>query len=109
MTKILLRNSDAVTTDLCPTCGQAMASPERDPVADKFAELTAACRERDVRVTLDGFVCEATAAQLIGVEPATLRNWRGQHAPLAFRRLGGPRGRVWYPLREIARFLVEPS
>jgi hypothetical protein len=71
------------------------------------ALLKHAARERNFLVSGDGYVCESAAASLIGVEVGTVRNWRGQHAPLRYRRLGGPRGRVWYPLTEIARLLLE--
>jgi hypothetical protein len=76
-------------------------------IAERVALLEQAARERGFLVSGDGFVCEAAAASLIGIEAGTLRNWRCQHEPLRYRRLGGPRGRVWYPLTEIARLLVE--
>jgi hypothetical protein len=78
-----------------------------EQIADRVALLELVARERGFLISGDGYVCEAAAASLIGIETGTLRNWRGQHEPLRYRRLGGPRGRVWYPLTEIARLLVE--
>jgi hypothetical protein len=76
-------------------------------IADRVALLERVARERGFLISGDGYICEAGAASLIGVETGTIRNWRGQHEPLRYRRLGGPRGRIWYPLAEIARLLVE--
>jgi hypothetical protein len=78
-----------------------------DRIAGCVVILERAARERGFLISGDGYICEAGAASLIGIETGTLRNWRGQHEPLRYRRLGGPRGRVWYPLAEIARLLVE--
>ena len=55
----------------------------------------------------DGWVDERTAALLLERVPGTLRNWRAGHQPLAYRRIGGPRGRVMYNLQELARHLLE--
>ena len=86
---------------------RAESLPDRDPVDDRAALLVALARDAGLAVTLDGHVDEATAALLLGRSANTLRNWRGLHRPLAFRQLGGRRGRVTYAVRELARFLLD--
>jgi hypothetical protein len=86
---------------LCPACGQPLPV---DPVESRTDALRAACLELGLFVTWDDFVSERTAARMLGREPATLRNWRGLHRPLRFRKLSG---RVEYPLAELARLLIE--
>jgi hypothetical protein len=73
----------------------------------RITQLERAARDLGFAVTVDGHVDERAAAALLNRSPGTLRNWRSQHRPLMFRRLGGSRGRVTYPLTELARFLIE--
>ena len=62
------------------------------------------CRRHGRAVTLSGMVTTDVAAELLNMAGATLRNWRTASL--------GPRwvyirGRVWYPLEEIACWLNE--
>ena len=59
-------------------------------------------RENGRSITPDGFVDEAAAAELVGRSPHTLRRWRAEHRPIAFRLV---HGRVQYSLEEIAAYL----
>ncbi|MBZ9604268.1 hypothetical protein [Phyllobacterium chamaecytisi] len=65
--------------------------------------LRESCRDRNIPISGDGYVREADAARLVNRSAHTLRNWRQQHCPLAFRRLGN---RVEYSLDVISEFLV---
>lgn len=87
-------------TCTCPTCGQPLPADSVEQMVDRLREV---CRERGAFVSWDGHVSERTAAALLGREPGTLRNWRGQHRPLAFRKL---HGRVQYGLADLARLLL---
>ena len=69
-----------------------------------LAQLTAAAIERGHRVTGDGYVTEAAAADLLGKAPKTLAGWRSTHEPIPWRRGAG--GRVEYGLADLAAFLV---
>lgn len=84
----------------CPNCGQVLP---RDPVDEMLERLREACQVRGLFVTWDDHVTERIAAELLGREMGTLRNWRSQHRPLKFRKLNG---RIEYPLSELARMLV---
>jgi hypothetical protein len=81
--------------------GSVTQPPE--PVAAKVEELKTACRELAIMVSWDSHVTEPAAAQLLGKAPTTLRNWRDQHRPLPFRKLGG---RVQYDLADLAAYIV---
>jgi len=76
-------------------------------VEDRVRVLERAAIARGYLVSGDQYVSETCAAELIGVEVNTLRGWRYGSRPLPFRRLGGARGRVWYGLHALARFLIE--
>lgn len=69
-----------------------------------LAQLTAAAIERGHRVTGDGYVTEAAAADLLGKAPKTLSGWRAAHEPIPWRRGAG--GRVEYALADLAAFLA---
>ena len=69
-----------------------------------LAQLTAAAIERGHRVTGDGYVTEAAAADLLGKAPKTLGGWRAAHEPIPWRRGAG--GRVEYALTDLAAFLA---
>lgn len=88
-------------TCVCPACGQLLPA---DPVEVRVDALRSACQQTGWFVSWDGYVTERTAARLLGREPGTLRNWRGMHRPLRFRKLSG---RIEYPLSELARLLLE--
>ena len=74
-----------------------------EPNFGKLDQLRAACRDLQIPVSVDGFVLERDAAQLIGKAPHTLKNWRDQRRPIPFRKLGG---RIQYDLAELAAFLA---
>jgi hypothetical protein len=72
--------------------------------AELVAQIERFCRDNGLPVSWDGFINESTAARLLDRAPGTLRNWRGQHRPLTYRRL---RGQVKYSLQNIAWVLIE--
>jgi hypothetical protein len=65
-------------------------------------QARSADRDLAILVTWDGHVIERDAARLLGKAPHTLKNWRDQHQPLPFRKLGG---RVQYDLADLAGFI----
>jgi len=52
------------------------------------------------------FVPAREAAARIGVQPHTLATWRMRGCGPRYTRLGGPRGRVLYPVDELERWLA---
>ena len=70
-----------------------------------LAALRSWCREAKVAPTGDGRVGEETAAQLIGISPDTLANWRSEGKAPEHFRIGGPGYRVSYELRTIAAWI----
>jgi hypothetical protein len=63
------------------------------------------CRDAGKWVSpVDDRVDENTAAELLGVSPFTLRNWRSARTSLPFVRV---RGRISYQLRNLALMIVE--
>jgi hypothetical protein len=90
----------------CPRCGNHLTT-----AADEIGELIVAmrrwCADNDRWISFDGRVNEAEAAELIGRDPATLRNWRASNAsPVPFVRSGSGRGRVTYLLLDLATHLL---
>lgn len=83
--------------EICLCCGQLL--PGDRVTAEQLAE---ACRRAGLRVTPDGRISEAAAADLLGLAPGTVRNWRSQHRPLAYVRIGG---RVTYRLETLAALI----
>jgi hypothetical protein len=93
-----------------------MAGKSHDPRGESMADGAAvesralamadAARSAGHIVSLDGHVSEDAAADLLGVSPHTIKNWRCA-GRLAHRQLGGRRGRVQYALTELARFAIE--
>ena len=96
---------------------QASAAPAGNPREDNRAAVTAAEIEAlatrlraDLEaqgrlVSVVGNVRPGVAAAVLGVQPATLKKWRS---------IGrGPRycalGRVWYPLRDLAEFILRST
>lgn len=84
-----------------------MTGTHHDGLAELVAKLEQIARDAGCVVLRDGWVDERTAALLLERVPGTLRNWRAGRQPLAYRRIGGPRGRVTYNLQELARHLLE--
>lgn len=73
----------------------AMRDIERNIKADKPHALS-----------LGGQVASKTAAKVIGVSQSTLKDWRSKEkGPCYVRR----NDRVWYPLRDLARYLETDS
>ena len=66
--------------------------------------LRAACIERGILVSGDGFIRESDAARLLSRAPVTLRNWRYCEKPLPFRMFAG---RIEYSIEALANFLIE--
>ncbi len=79
------------------------AVPAQDAVAMKERELRVACRDRGLPLTGDDHVLEADAAVLLRRSAKTLRNWRAENRPLAFRKRAG---RIEYALQTLAQHLV---
>lgn len=77
-----------------------------DPLAETEAMLRRCAEDRGFRITPDGHVSEAAAAELLGRAYNTVRNWRSQHRPLPFRRF---LGRIEYSLADLARFTIEAA
>lgn len=90
-----------MTHDRCPQCGFDLRAP-----IDRVAQLRALCEANDIAVTLAGLVDERDAARLLGKQPGTLRRWRETGREIPHRRIGGPRGRVYYSLEELAKALA---
>lgn len=85
----------------CPTCRcQAHAL---DPVEVKLLELQKLCKTNGVQVSYDGSVSELSVAKLLNRQTKTIRNWRYADQPMLYRKI---RGRVTYPLKEVAALLV---
>jgi hypothetical protein len=80
------------------------ATDDAARVDEIVRSLEQAARQLGFAVTIDGHVSEAGAAVLLDRQPTTLRHWRAGARPLAYRRLGGARGRITYSLRTIATY-----
>ena len=65
-----------------------------------------------LRVSLDGRVTSETAAEILGISPGTLRNWRSGKLPPGFPQPFDIGGRIWYRLRELLEWIdaqrIEP-
>ena len=85
---------------LLGTADDLVIAPAPDPVAD----LRSACADLGIRVSHDGYVDEAGAAELLGKSKSTLRNWRTQHAPIPHRRF---LAKIEYSLADIADFIAD--
>lgn len=72
--------------------------------AEKAKQLLQRCREKNYRVSDDGYVSTRVAAKLIGYSHFTLRNWRAGADQLPHRK---PFGRHQYSLYRLAQFLLE--
>jgi len=57
------------------------------------------------RVSLDGRITSETAAELLGISPGTLRNWRSGKLPPGFPQPFDVGGRIWYQLRELLEWI----
>lgn len=68
----------------------------------RITAFRCACRERSIRLTGDGFVSEAGAADLLAVAKTTMATWR-QEGRIPFRRM--PSGAVQYSLADLAAFV----
>lgn len=53
----------------------------------------------------DGRITSEAAAELLGVSPKTLRNWRSGKLPPGFPQPFDIRGRVWYRLPELLAWI----
>ena len=90
--------------DLCPNCGQLMPTSRAEAIEARMAAWLTWCRDNGKWVSPDGRVDESTAAELLGVSPFTMRNWRSARQPLPFVRM---RGRISYRLRDLAMMIEE--
>lgn len=89
----------------CSHCGQPMPLSPADVVEARVAAWRVWCRENGRWVSpADDRVDENTAAELLGVSPFTMRNWRSARQPLRFVRV---RGRVSYRLHDLALMIEE--
>jgi hypothetical protein len=87
----------------CCQCPECRASRASDPIEAKAIELRAACAAAGIAVTPDGFVSGNGAAQLLGLAPKTIMNWRYEEIPTGARKVAG---RVWYPLAWVASRMI---
>lgn len=60
------------------------------------------CRDFDIVWAVSGTITEGDLARLIGLEEKTLKNWRYEHCPIPYRKIGG---RVRYALADVAAWL----
>lgn len=91
--------------DLCPNCGQPMPLSRAEAVEARVVSWRVWCRDNGRWVSpADDRVDENTAAELLGVSPFTMRNWRSARQPLPFIRV---RGRISYRLRDLAMMIEE--
>ncbi len=83
---------------VCPHCGGTGHLPDTDPVD----ALRRWCVERNIWVGPAGDVSEATAAVMLGRQPATLRSWRNVDGKLPYRKVAG---RIRYRIDDIAKLI----
>lgn len=93
----------SVTTP-CPRCGGSGEAP--DPLAREIERLRV--HARALNIWSDGRIREGAAAELLGLRPETLRDYRKSlspdEAPIRYMR-DGRRG-VWYRLDDLAAFTI---
>ena len=86
----------------CPHChGTGYLQPP--DAGELLCDLEAACRERGHWISPDNRVREDAAADLIGLAPKTLRNWRSTDAPLPYILR---KARPLYRLEDLAEYLA---
>ena len=90
--------------DLCPTCGQPMPVSRVEAVEARIAVWRRWCIENRKWVSPDDRVDENTAAELLGVSPFTMRNWRSADRPLPF---ACTRRRISYRLHDLAMMIED--
>lgn len=90
--------------DLCPTCGQPMPLSRAEAVEARIAVWRRWCIENRKWVSPDDRVDENTAAELLGVSPFTMRNWRSGDRPLPF---ACTRRRISYRLHDLAMLIED--
>lgn len=94
----------------CPRCG-FVEHEDDEPNEDDIAALRKVVRENGGVVLAGDRVRIEMATILVDRAPRTLREWRDgfsfdpSQAPLPFQRDG--RGRIYYSLRDIAKFLAK--
>src|SRR6185312_13209573 len=88
--------------NLCPHCGQPMPLSRAKAIEAQMAAWRTWCKQNGRWVSPDDRVNETTAAELLGVSPFTMRNWRSARQPLSFVRV---RGRISYRLRDLAMMI----
>lgn len=82
----------------CPHCGYSF---DEQPVVS-VETLRQQCKDSRWPIFTGDRVNESTAAQLLGVAPGTLRNWRSSGRGPDWVRSGGSRGTVSYKLEDLA-------
>lgn len=87
----------------CPHCHGTGLLPPVDP-GDLLEDLKKACRERNYWISPDGRVRADVAADLIGLTPKTLSNWRQDAARLPHTMRAG---RPLYALEDLANYLAK--
>ena len=86
----------------CPHCGGTGYLAPVDP-CELLDKLETSCRERGLWVSPDGRVREDDAADLLGMKPKTLSNWRYGDGRLPFVKRSG---RPLYALADLAEYLA---
>jgi hypothetical protein len=87
----------------CPCCGGTGWAPQVDAGA-LAGQLRETCRERGTWLSPDDRVREADAAELLGLKPKTLENWRAAGAKLPYIKRAG---RPIYALADLARYIAD--
>ncbi len=99
----------------CPTCHGHGEISVMDPMIGAEIEvlksaLMSACQAIKTPVTADGMVRSRDAAELVGVAPGTLKNWRNGASSGCTELPYVVRGKtVLYRLTDIARWQLENS
>ncbi len=76
-----------------------------DQIIRTVASMRSFCAEHGIYVSGDGRVSADATAQLLGLAPGTLRNWRSNRTGPNFCRSGVGGGRVSYHLVAIAEWI----
>ena len=86
----------------CPHCGNFLPDRAEESLRAKAEQLRAELGAAGHAVLPGGRVNGRAAALVLGVVPATLRNWRAYGGGPLYLKAGG---RVLYDLADLARFM----
>jgi hypothetical protein len=92
----------AAARHVCPCCHGTGYAPQAEP-SELVEQLRDTCRERGTWISPDDRVRESAAAELLGLRPKTLENWRANGARLPFIKRAG---RPLYALADLAAHIA---